>query len=488
MATLSQYLRPLDEAHTPAALPAAAARLREAIENRILGPDDALPPERDLAEELAVSRITVRKAIDGLVEEGLLVRRQGSGTFVSTRVEKNFSKLTSFSEDMRARGRKPRSVWLNRAAGTVTPEESLTLRSSPGTPVYRFHRIRYADEAPMALEYATVLASCLPSIEAVEASLYEALERTGNRPVRALQRLRAVLFTAEQAKLLKAHENGCGSAGRAPRLPQGRPRGGVLAVLLSRRHLRLRRRAQRRLMSLSSRMYREAAQAPHVVREQLETNAERVARIGALLREMKPRAVVTCARGSSDHAATFAKYLIETRAGVLTSSAAPSVSSLYEAQPDLRGVVFLAISQSGKSPDLLASVEAAKRGGALVIALVQLDRLAARRARGSSRAAARRRRDERRGDQVLHRVAERGRASRRELDRRSARCSTRCCGLPDQLEQAWALDWSGAVPACSTRRTCTSSAAASASASRRKPRSSSRRPAGCTPRRSAPPR
>ena len=192
-----------------------------------------------------MSRITVRKAIDGLVEEGLLIRRQGSGTFVSTRVEKNFSKLTSFSEDMRARGRKPRSVWLNRAAGTVTPEESLTLRSSPGTPVYRFHRIRYADDAPMALEYATVLASCLPSVDAVETSLYEALERTGNRPVRALQRLRAVLFTPSRRSCSGAGE-GRRPAGRARRLPQGRPRGRVLPVLLSRRHLRLRRRAQRR--------------------------------------------------------------------------------------------------------------------------------------------------------------------------------------------------------------------------------------------------
>jgi glucosamine--fructose-6-phosphate aminotransferase (isomerizing) len=122
-------------------------------------------------------------------------------------------------------------------------------------------------------------------------------------------------------------------------------------------------------MSLSSRMYREAAQAPNAVRVQLETNAVSVARIGALLRDMKPHAVVTCARGSSDNAATFAKYLIESRAKILTSSAAPSLSSLYEAQPDLRGVVFIAISQSGKSPDLLASTEAAKRGGALVIAL-----------------------------------------------------------------------------------------------------------------------
>jgi GntR family transcriptional regulator len=210
LATLSQYLRPLDDEHTLPLYQQLQRRLRDAIENRILGPDDALPPERDLAEELAVSRITVRKAIDGLVEEGLLVRKQGSGTFVSNRVEKNFSKLTSFSEDMRARGRRPRSVWLNRAPGTVTPEESLPLRSSPGTPVYRFHRIRYADEVPMALEYATVLAFCLPSIDAVESSLYEALERTGNRPVRALQRLRAVLFTAEQAKLLKAQEHDAG--------------------------------------------------------------------------------------------------------------------------------------------------------------------------------------------------------------------------------------------------------------------------------------
>jgi GntR family transcriptional regulator len=101
-------------------------------------------------------------------------------------------------------------VWLRKSTGTVTPEEALTLRASPGTPVYRFHRIRFADDAPMALEYATILASCLPSLEAVESSLYAALEQAGNRPVRALQRLRAVLFTAEQAELLQAKEKGPG--------------------------------------------------------------------------------------------------------------------------------------------------------------------------------------------------------------------------------------------------------------------------------------
>lgn len=208
--TLSQTVGKLDESSPLPLYQQLQRALRQAIESRVLGPDDALPPERDLANEFRVSRITVRKAIDGLVSEGMLVRRQGSGTFVSARMEKNFSKLTSFSEDMRARGRTPHSVWLKKSAGSVTPEEALTLRSSPGTPVYRFHRIRFADDAPMAVEYATVLASCLPSIDAVESSLYEALERAGSRPVRALQRLRAVLLAAEQAELLKAKEREAG--------------------------------------------------------------------------------------------------------------------------------------------------------------------------------------------------------------------------------------------------------------------------------------
>jgi GntR family transcriptional regulator len=203
---LSQTLGKLNERSGLPLYQQLQRALRQAIETHVLGPADALPPERDLATDFSISRITVRKAIEGLVSEGWLVRRQGSGTFVRARVEKNFSKLTSFSEDMRARGRNPRSQRLRKSAGTVTPEEALTLRASPGTPVYRFHRIRFADDVPMALEYATVLAACLPSLAAVESSLYAALERAGNRPVRALQRLRAVLFTAGQAELLQAKE------------------------------------------------------------------------------------------------------------------------------------------------------------------------------------------------------------------------------------------------------------------------------------------
>ncbi len=120
-------------------------------------------------------------------------------------------------------------------------------------------------------------------------------------------------------------------------------------------------------------MFREAAESARAVRTHLEASAALVEQLAAKLRQLAPRAVVTCARGSSDHAATFAKYLIETRLGVLTSSAAPSVSSLYDARTDLRETLFLVISQSGASPDLLAAARGAKNAGALVVACVNAE-------------------------------------------------------------------------------------------------------------------
>jgi glucosamine--fructose-6-phosphate aminotransferase (isomerizing) len=82
---------------------------------------------------------------------------------------------------------------------------------------------------------------------------------------------------------------------------------------------------------------------------------------------------VTCARGSSDHAATYAKYVIETQTGCVTASASPSVESIYSVPLKLRGALYLVISQSGASPDLLRSAEAARSAGAHVVALVNAE-------------------------------------------------------------------------------------------------------------------
>lgn len=118
-------------------------------------------------------------------------------------------------------------------------------------------------------------------------------------------------------------------------------------------------------------MYREASQASEVAARQHASNATMIRDLGQRLRALDPQIIFTCARGSSDHAATYAKYLIETRLRVPVVSQAPSISSIYGAPLlHMKNQPFILISQSGKSPDLLLSAEAARKAGALVIALV----------------------------------------------------------------------------------------------------------------------
>ncbi|WP_166936009.1 SIS domain-containing protein [Rhizomicrobium electricum] len=119
-------------------------------------------------------------------------------------------------------------------------------------------------------------------------------------------------------------------------------------------------------------MFREAAEAPDVIARQSAVNAALIAATAARLKTLAPHAVVTLARGSSDNAATYAKYLIETRLGILTSSAAPSVSSVYSAKANLKGTVLIGTSQSGKSPDIVTALQAAKQAGAFTVAFVNV--------------------------------------------------------------------------------------------------------------------
>lgn len=118
-------------------------------------------------------------------------------------------------------------------------------------------------------------------------------------------------------------------------------------------------------------MFAEAREASTAVARQFAANAGLYDALAARLRALAPSVAFTCARGSSDHAATYAKFLFETRLGIPTVSQSPSVVSIYgNAIAHTRGAPFLVLSQSGRSPDLLASAQAARDAGALVIALV----------------------------------------------------------------------------------------------------------------------
>lgn len=187
--------------HTPLYLQLEAA-LRTSLGSGEWRAGQALPPERELADTLGVSRITLRKALERLEDEGLLVRRQGSGTFVSQRVEQGLSTLTGFSQDMQARGLEPSSRWLQRGVFRATPEEALAFGVSPNSLVSRLERVRLTGGEPMAHELAVLPVAYLPDPSAIGDSLYHFLDGHNLRPVRALQRLRAVAAIPRVAELL----------------------------------------------------------------------------------------------------------------------------------------------------------------------------------------------------------------------------------------------------------------------------------------------
>ncbi|MCE8519890.1 GntR family transcriptional regulator [Ruegeria pomeroyi] len=205
--TIETYLRPgawVEDAAGPLYV-RLRKRIEQSIDSGLLAKSAPLPGEREIASLTGLSRVTVRRAMQELVDRGIIVQRQGSGSFVADaapRVEQSLSHLTSFTEDMERRGLNVTSEWLTRGVFIPSPEEVMALALSSGEQVARVARLRRAEGRPMAIERASLPTDILPDPQLVTSSLYAVLERDGNRPVRALQRISAVNLGAEDAALL----------------------------------------------------------------------------------------------------------------------------------------------------------------------------------------------------------------------------------------------------------------------------------------------
>jgi GntR family transcriptional regulator len=183
-------------------------QLQEILEGVVgaLDPGAVLPSERLLAQRYGVARATVTQAIDGLAARGLVYRVQGSGTFVAEPKFRQPLTLTSFTEDMRARGMTPGSVVRGQAIVPASEVVARHLALVPGTPVVHLERVRTADGEPMALERTHLPAQRLPCREdadLTDTSLYELLERKwGVRVAEADQWASVVRVSEEEAALL----------------------------------------------------------------------------------------------------------------------------------------------------------------------------------------------------------------------------------------------------------------------------------------------
>jgi len=188
-------------------------RLDAAIDTGLLQPETPLPSERDIASLTDLSRVTVRKAIQALADDGAVVQRHGSGSFVAAglpRVEQSLSQLTSFTEDMSRRGMDTKALWLERGLFLPSPEEVVALGLGSGESVSRLARLRMANERPMAIERASLPVDILPNPTLVENSLYAALEDLGKRPVRAIQKITAINLGDHDADLLDVEPHTAG--------------------------------------------------------------------------------------------------------------------------------------------------------------------------------------------------------------------------------------------------------------------------------------
>ncbi|MEJ9231611.1 phosphonate metabolism transcriptional regulator PhnF [Peribacillus butanolivorans] len=154
-------------------------QIKRQIESGEFQAHNALPSEREYAEQFEISRMTVRQAISNLVNDGYLYRQKGRGTFVADKkLEQQLNGLTSFTEDMKARGLNPSSKLLSFEIIPANKKIANELHISTYAPVYEIKRIRLADDVPMALETMYMSANLIKGLteEIINLSLYQYIE------------------------------------------------------------------------------------------------------------------------------------------------------------------------------------------------------------------------------------------------------------------------------------------------------------------------
>jgi GntR family transcriptional regulator len=187
--------------------------IEQALRARVaeLRPDDPLPSDAMLCEEFGVSRMTARNAVQRLVQEGIVYRVPGRGTFVAEPpVHRQAGNLLSFTEEMRRRGRVPSSRLLARDVREPGPAEASRLQLAPGETVIALRRLRVADDEPVAIEEAVFpaakVAELLETADLEHTSLHDTLVHGGHIPTMGRARLGAEPAGPDDAALLAVKE------------------------------------------------------------------------------------------------------------------------------------------------------------------------------------------------------------------------------------------------------------------------------------------
>lgn len=183
-------------------------QIEQALRLRIasLQPGARLPSDAELCAEFGVSRMTARNAMQRLADEGLVERHPGRGSFVvEPPAHRHADRLMTFTQEMLRTGRRPSSQVLTRVIRPATAREAADLNITEREPIVHLHRLRLADDVPVAVESAVLISACAPAVMAADlanGSLHETLRRAGIAPRRGTGTVTAGAATRDDARWL----------------------------------------------------------------------------------------------------------------------------------------------------------------------------------------------------------------------------------------------------------------------------------------------
>jgi len=168
-----------------------AMAIKDAVRDGVLVNEEILPSERDFSQSLSISRITVRKAMDALEKEGVVLRSRGYGTQICSQFEYSLKEPKGLSQQAVLRGKKPDTVWIHKSKIHCDAGIAEKLGLSKGSEVYQLKRIRYVDHLAVSVEESWVPARYIADVEEIGISLYDYFHQQHILPVKSQSRVSA---------------------------------------------------------------------------------------------------------------------------------------------------------------------------------------------------------------------------------------------------------------------------------------------------------
>ena len=168
-----------------------AETVKFAVRTGVLHQGDMLPSERELGQQTGVSRITVRKALELLEQEGVIIRSQGYGTQISDKFEYSLKEAKGFSQQVVLLGKKPNTLWVNKSIVPCSQEVAESLALPINSDVFMLKRIRYVDEQPVSIEESYVPIGLIGDVDDISLSLYDYFRSQNIYPTRTKSKVSA---------------------------------------------------------------------------------------------------------------------------------------------------------------------------------------------------------------------------------------------------------------------------------------------------------